>query len=147
MSFAMKFTSLPGTAALIILAQPVFALTDHIPSFDVQASCKAAETYDVSEDRQKTFKGCMQDEDKARGLISKNWGHYKVKDRVDCVTQGEKVAPSYVEILTCLEMSDDTGALLSKDVNQPTGNKPGRGKSIDASPAIAPQPGDTVLPK
>jgi len=51
------------------------------------------------------------------------------------VTEGEQVAPSYVEMLTCLEMSDDTGAMLSKDVNQPTG-------APDSTPAAEP-----ALPK
>jgi hypothetical protein len=116
-----KLTALSSCLVLVSLAGPSFAIADHIPNFDVKSSCKAAETYDVMEDRDKTYQGCMQDEARAKSLINKNWSQYKVKDRVDCVTQGEIVAPSYVEILTCLEMSDETGALLSKDVNQPTG--------------------------
>jgi hypothetical protein len=119
---------LPSAAFLMSLLQPVFAISDHVPAFDVRGSCKAAETYDISEDRDKTFKGCLEDENRARGLIDKNWSHFKAKDRVDCITPGQIVAPSYVEILTCLEMSDDTGSLLSKDVNQPTG------KPADAAP-------------
>ncbi len=141
MSFGTKFISLPG-AVLALLTQPGFALADRVPNFDITGSCKAAEAYDVSEDRQKTFKGCMQDEGRARDLINKNWSKYKVKDQVDCVTQSTKVAPSYVEILTCLEMSDDTGALLSKDVNQPTGTKP-----VTMDKPIEAKPGDTALPK
>jgi len=109
---------LPGILVLACGLQPAFA---QVPNFNISGSCKAAETYDISEDRNKTYNGCMQDEERARGLINKNWSHYKAKDRVDCVTPAQIVAPSYVEILTCLEMSDDTGALLSKDVNQPTG--------------------------
>jgi hypothetical protein len=103
------------------MAGPAFALYDHVPTFDVKGSCKAAEIYDVMEDRDKTFQGCLQDENRAKALLNKNWSQYKVKDRQDCVAPGEIVAPSYVEILTCLEMSDATGAALSKDVNQPTG--------------------------
>lgn len=119
----------------IAFAQPGFAVSDHVPAFDVQGSCKAAEAYDVMEDKNKTFQGCMQDENRARGLLNKNWGIYKIKDRQDCIEQGAKVAPSYVEILTCLEMSDDTGALLSKDVNQPA-VRPADAKS--AAPTVPP---------
>jgi hypothetical protein len=115
-------TILPSIVFLTLLVHPALALSDHVPAFDVRGSCKAAEIYDISEDRDKTFKGCMDDENRARGLIDKNWSHFKAKDKVDCITPGQIVAPSYVEILTCLEMSDQTGALLSKDVNQPTGH-------------------------
>lgn len=124
-----KITAL--SSCLMILL-PSVALADRVPSFNVQASCKAAEIYDVQEDRNKTFQGCLQDENRAKDLLNKNWSQYKMKDRQDCVAQGEKVAPSYVEVLTCLEMSDDTGALLSKDVNQPTGTP------ADISPTVAP---------
>jgi hypothetical protein len=130
MTFKVK-TILPGTVFLIGLAQPAHAMSDHVPAFDVRGSCKAAEIYDISEDRDKTFKGCLEDENRARGLIDKNWSHYKPKDRVDCITPGQIVAPSYVEILTCLEMSDNTGALLSKDVNQPTGRPTNAAAPID----------------
>jgi hypothetical protein len=105
----------------MLLASGLHPAVAQVPKFDISGSCKAAETYDISEDRNKTYKGCMQDEERARSLIDKNWSHYKTKDRTDCVTPAQIVAPSYVEILTCLEMSDETGALLSKDVNQPTG--------------------------
>jgi len=125
-------TILQGAVFLISLGQPVLATGDHVPAFDIRGSCKAAEIYDISEDREKTFKGCLDDENRARGLIDKNWSHFKSKDRVDCIAPGQIVAPSYVEILTCLEMSDDTGALLSKDVNQPAG------KPANAAPPAEP---------
>jgi len=119
-----KLTILSGvmSAGLLGLMPQAFAVSNSgVPSFDVSSSCQAAKTYDVMEDKDKTFQGCLQDEKRARGLLVKNWGSFKVKDRQDCTAQVVRVAPSYVEILTCLEMSDQTGALLSKDVNQPTG--------------------------
>lgn len=121
MTTIKTITALSSCLVLSSLASPAFAIYDRVPTFDVQGSCKAAETYDVMEDRDKTFQGCLQDENRAKALLTKNWSQYKSKDRQDCVTPGQIVAPSYVEILTCLEMSDETGALLSKDVNQPTG--------------------------
>jgi hypothetical protein len=132
-------TALSSCLVLMSLMRPAFAITDHVPNFDVKSSCKAAEAYDVMEDRDKTFQGCLQDENRAKSLLTKNWSQYKIKDRVDCVTQGEIVAPSYVEILTCLEMSDETGAALSRDVNQPTG-------SPDTSPIKEP-PLPSAIPK
>ncbi len=121
MTSIKTITALSSCLVLASLAGPAFAAFDRVPTFDVKGSCKAAEAYDVMEDREKTFQGCLQDENRAKSLLTKNWSQYKAKDRQDCVTPGQIVAPSYVEILTCLEMSDETGALLSKDVNQPTG--------------------------
>ncbi len=69
-------------------------------------------------------------------MLNKNWGQYKVKDRQDCVDQGARVSPSYVEILTCLEMTDETGNLLSKDVNQPFSGSPAGGPTPAVKPAI-----------
>ena len=36
-------------------------------------------------------------------------------DRRDCVAQGANPMPSYVEILTCLEMSEEANALYNPD--------------------------------
>jgi len=120
-----KLAILSGIAMAALLgaaASPSFsASSGGVPSFDVKSSCQAAKAYDVMEDKDKTFQGCLSDENRARQLLVKNWSSFKVKDRQDCTTQVIRVAPSYVEILTCLEMSDQTGALLSKDVNQPVG--------------------------
>jgi hypothetical protein len=134
MTSIKTITVLSGAIAWMSLAQPGFAVSSRVPEFNVKESCKAAETYDFQEDREKTFQGCMQDEDQAHVTLNKNWSQYKVKDRQDCVDQGARVSPSYVEILTCLEMTDETGNLLSKDVNQPTG-----------APAVS-EPAPTVQP-
>jgi len=114
-------SALVGAALLAPVAPQAFAATDRVPAFNVRASCQAAKAYNVMEDKDKTFNGCLQDEDRAHKLLVKNWSTFKSKDRQDCTAQVVRVAPSYVEILTCLEMSDQTGALLSKDVNQPIG--------------------------
>jgi hypothetical protein len=139
MTSKQKIIGLAGILVAMPLMHSALAAGDHMPNFDVRVSCKAAETYDVMEDKAKTYKGCMDDENRARGLMSKNWSHFKAKDRIDCVTQGELVAPSYVEMLTCLEMSDDTGALLSKDVNQPTGTPDSAPVAQPALPKMSPK--------
>jgi hypothetical protein len=139
MTSLKTIAALSGGLMLLSFMPPAFAFSGHVPNFDVKASCKAAETYDVMEDRDKTFQGCLDDENRAKALITKNWSQYKAQDRQDCVTQGELIAPSYVEILTCLEMSDETGAALSRDVNQPTGTP-------DSQPANEP-PLPKAMPK
>ena len=43
----------------------------------------------------------------AKAELAKRWGTFRTKDRQDCVEQGITPSPSYVEVLTCLEMNTD----------------------------------------
>ncbi len=128
------------SAGVSMAAQVAFAAKDGIPAFDVRSSCNAAKTFNAMEDQNKTFDGCLQDEDRAKSLLRKNWLHFKIKDRTDCTTEVTRVAPSYVEILTCLEMSDETGALLSRDVNQPAGQAMPSTPSVKSRDPLANEP-------
>ena len=49
----------------------------------------------------------MTDEMAAKDQLAKRWSQFKVKDRTDCVEQARDPSPSYVEVLTCLEMDSD----------------------------------------
>jgi hypothetical protein len=57
----------------------------------------------------------MKDENDARAELVRKWTHFNAGDRKDCVAQGASPMPSYVEILTCLEMSDEANALYNPD--------------------------------
>ncbi len=77
-----------------------------VPALDVKTSCSDAQKFS-SDDGKSAFKGCMQDEANARTELSKRWATFRPKDRQDCVEQGRTPSPSYVEVLTCLEMNTD----------------------------------------
>ena len=57
----------------------------------------------------------MKDESDARAEIVRKWTDFNLEDRRDCVAQGAEPIPSYVEILTCLEMSEQARALYNPD--------------------------------
>ena len=57
----------------------------------------------------------MKDENDARAELTRKWAKFKPQDRNDCVAQGAAPMPSYVEILTCLEMSEEAGTLYNPD--------------------------------
>ena len=78
-----------------------------VPALNVRQSCKDAQKFSSGDVNDSTFKGCMQDETNARDQLAKRWSSYKLKDRQDCVQQGIAPSPSYVEVLTCLEMDTD----------------------------------------
>jgi hypothetical protein len=48
----------------------------------------------------------MEDERTAQEQITKDWQHYASADKTDCVDMNRTGgAPSYVELLTCLEVN------------------------------------------
>ncbi len=53
----------------------------------------------------------MQDENDALKQLQQNWSRYKPENRSTCLAQGMSPMPSYVEILTCIEMYDSAGTL------------------------------------
>jgi hypothetical protein len=73
---------------------------DELPAFDIARNCnaEAAGAGDPA--------SCMKDEAAAKDQLAKRWSSYAASQKKDCVgessTGGEK---SYVELLTCLEMS------------------------------------------
>jgi hypothetical protein len=88
---------------------PAFAIdwaraADEVPEFDIALNCKA-ETSDASIEG---VAHCTSDETDAKNQLAKRWSSYSASQKKECVgestTGGEK---SYVELLTCLEMSQD----------------------------------------
>jgi hypothetical protein len=130
--------------ALLVLLDPAAAKPDGVPRFDVARSCEDARAF-VGNDQNLAYKGCMKDENDAREKLAQKWAHFKLKDRKDCVAQGAAPVPSYVEILTCLEMSDEAEALYNPDGthrDKPLGAAaPGESSHDQAAPSgAAPAP-------
>ena len=130
--------------ALLALPDLASAKPDGVPRFDVARSCNEAQAY-TGDDKNLASRGCMKDENEARAELARKWAHFKPGDRKDCVEQGAAPVPSYVELLTCLEMSDEAEALYKPDgtrVAQPHGGAvPGESGQDQAAPsAAAPAP-------
>ncbi len=90
---------------LALLAPAPVARADHVPNLDVEKSCRDARDFGVS-DAQQTFKNCMLDEKEAKDQLIQKWSQFKPADRRSCIPDAP--APSYVEMLTCLEMNQET---------------------------------------
>ena len=55
---------------------------------------------------------CNQDEETARAALGKVWAQYTTAQRRDCVQLTSLGGPpSYVEVLTCLEMAKDASTM------------------------------------
>jgi hypothetical protein len=93
-------------AALAIASSLVTVAVDNVPFLKVESSCKAAGAEGVITGR--TSDSCMNDERSAREDLVKSWSTFSGDDKSHClsmVTTGG--SPSYVELLSCLEMSRD----------------------------------------
>jgi hypothetical protein len=133
--------------ALLALPSPGSAKGDKVPNFDVARSCQEARAY-TGDDKDLAYRGCMKDENEARAELARKWAHFKPGDRKDCVAQGAAPVPSYVELLTCLEMSDEAEALYKPDGtrrDKPQGGavpeKSGQDQAAPSSAVPAPEPG------
>jgi hypothetical protein len=87
------------------LAPAALVRADQVPNLDVEKSCHEAQDYGMS-DAQQTFKNCMLDEKEAKDQLVQKWSHFKPADRRSCIPDAP--ARSYVEMLTCLEMNEET---------------------------------------
>jgi hypothetical protein len=73
---------------------------DEVPAYNLSPSCRN-ETVTTASDQ-----SCLRNEQQARDTLVKQWFQFAPADRANC-QQVEQTAgaPSYVELLTCLQMA------------------------------------------
>jgi hypothetical protein len=108
-------------AALLSLAllgsQPLITISDRIPELNVEALCKATTAADKAMGLAlaQSYDGCMSDETAARQQLTAVWQANPASVRDRC--EGEAVATgtqSYVDLLTCIQMTDEANPALQK---------------------------------
>jgi hypothetical protein len=96
--------------ALLALAfgSPLVVEVADVPVYDVAPSCRAAVTVMPG-----SFDACMKDEQTARSQLSAAWDRFAEPMRDNCVQTENNTGgpPSYVELLTCLQMAQDAKTL------------------------------------
>jgi hypothetical protein len=101
---------MPLTVSIIMLgSQLVMPVADRMPKFDIAKSCKldVAATAGLSVDQ--SIKSCVNDEQKARRQLGAQWSKFLAPSRQSCISQeGVGGTPSYVSLLTCLQMGQWT---------------------------------------
>jgi hypothetical protein len=88
----------------IILATQIVLVADSVPKFEVERTCRAAGEVGSPG---RASADCQDDEQDARGKLEKVWSQYSAAQRSQCdgLVTNSGGAPSYVELLTCLEMA------------------------------------------
>jgi hypothetical protein len=74
---------------------------DRIPAFDIVRNCSA----EVASVAGTEIADCTKDEIDAKNELDKRWPQFSASNKQTCVVESSIGVQSYVELLTCLEMS------------------------------------------
>src|SRR5262245_6108586 len=98
----------------LLSASVVIPVAGNPPTLAVEAGCR--ETARMDPLGVVTVQTCMQQESDAREQLVKSWDTFSGTDRSHCRSLTKTGGmPSYVELLTCLEMSRDARQLRKQD--------------------------------
>ena len=93
-----------AVAALVAASWPIDQArpADRIPAFDIVRNCNA----EVASAGTEKVADCTKDETDAKNELDKSWPQFGASDKQACVGESSIGGDqSYVELLTCLEMS------------------------------------------
>jgi hypothetical protein len=117
----------------------VRAGADDAPILNMGPSCDAAPGAAISIGRNK--QACLYEEGKAQDLLAKNWSQYRPADKTQCVGMVSKGGPpSYVELLSCIEIMRDAAAIHKaepEDDTDTTGSIGRRRPQVSRAPRAA----------
>jgi hypothetical protein len=99
---------MPLSISVVFLSsQLVLAVADRLPKFDVAQGCRQAVTATTA-----SMKSCLNDEQGARNTLTKTWTQFSAGAKRNCIDETSMDGtPSYVELLTCLQMAADVKKL------------------------------------
>ncbi|GJD29031.1 hypothetical protein PMNALOAF_0263 [Methylobacterium adhaesivum] len=98
---------LAGLAALVLTVAPAGA-ADGPPTLDIEKTCQSAASAGVNDNASKD--GCLRSERSAKDEVKRRWGEFTPAAKRQCEKQFDAGGfPSYVEMVTCLELASGTG--------------------------------------
>jgi hypothetical protein len=84
------------------------------PRFDAAPGCRAGANTGVAP--RSNIDACLRSEHDARDAIARQWGEFAAADKSRCVEKTHMGGPpSYIEVLTCLELARDARKLPKDD--------------------------------
>jgi hypothetical protein len=111
------------TAIQLALVAPLILVADRIPQLEYQTSCRGAiEATKAAGGRNEN--ACLQDEKAAQATLHKEWRQFSSDQKSHCLRlQNAGGSPSYVELLTCVELGKAVKDLKAKQSSRkPSGS-------------------------
>jgi hypothetical protein len=106
----------PGTLAVLLTFAVGPALADSVPNLDVEQTCKSAQAAGSGLSDRASYDGCLRSERDAKHQAEQHWGSYTAASKRQCEAQFKAGGyPSYVEMVTCLELASGTVPTGSDD--------------------------------
>jgi hypothetical protein len=117
---------MPAFLPVLVVGSYLVLAADQVPKLDTDKSCHAAAAAAAVVNRNEDV--CKKDERDALAKLEQQWGQFTPAQRTRC---GSLVRlggfPSYVELLTCLEMASAANKLPAADKLPSAGKRPGAG--------------------
>jgi hypothetical protein len=105
---------MPALLPVILTAAQLVLVAQDVPQLNIEPSCQAAAFAAVGEGRDKN--ACLQNEQDARNKLKDQWDQFSEASRERCVRLSHTGGhPSYVEVLTCLQMAKAAKKLPDRD--------------------------------
>jgi hypothetical protein len=99
-------------APLVVAAQ-LLLVADRPPTLNVEPSCRAAERSGIDG---RTADNCMRGENEAKTTLNDKWAQFSARQQARCTTLVQMGGPpSYIELLTCLEMAEQADKIPDTD--------------------------------
>ncbi|SFL18828.1 hypothetical protein [Methylobacterium pseudosasicola] len=128
---AHSCATVAGALALLALASGS-ARADTVPKLDVETTCKSAQVANTSISDQANYDGCLRSEREAKREAESHWGTYTSAAKRQCESQFKAGGyPSYVEMVTCLELASGSVPTQSGQGGAAVGG-PGSPKDVKA---------------
>jgi hypothetical protein len=111
---------MPGLLPIILTGSFLVLVADKVPELNIEPSCRAAAKSGVRMTdpaaNPQDDSACKRDETTARDKLVEEWGQFTPTQRDHCVRLSSLGgSPSYVELLTCLELAKQAAALPAEE--------------------------------
>jgi hypothetical protein len=105
---------MPAFLPVIVAGSYLVLAANQIPKLDTDAGCRAAVAAATVANR--TEDVCKKDERDARAKLEQKWAQFTPAEQARCLSLSRLGGfPSYVELLTCLEMAAEAKKLPAAD--------------------------------
>ena len=95
---------MPSWLPVILASSQLVLVAQEVPQLNYETSCRSSAARAISSDR--TAEACLRDERQARAKLEQTWSQFSAGEQERCVRLTHLGGqPSYVELLTCLEIA------------------------------------------